>query len=167
MLGQVVHCYVANCAAPTRGRVSQVKSTAQSVTEEQLKPAAKKVADTAEDAAGQFRSRAEDVAEQVDQQGEGQQTKCCNTSPWSHRWVVSWVPAATGEATVSLRKSDQVYAPSCAALACWTAVPGCRCSLILYARSQLGLWSPVDVPHSCACVRTQAGQWQRRSARSS
>ena len=72
MLEQVVQHYTANSAVPTLTDegMSQVESTAQSVTEEQLKPAAKKVADTAEDAAGQFRSRAEDVAEQVDQQGE-------------------------------------------------------------------------------------------------
>lgn len=72
MLEQVVQHYTANSAVPnlTDEGMSQVESTAQSVTEEQLKPAAKKVADTAEDAAGQFRSRAEDVAEQVDQQGE-------------------------------------------------------------------------------------------------
>lgn len=79
----------------------QVESTAQSVTEEQLKPAAKKVADTAEDAAGQFRSRAEDVAEQADQQGEVQHTGRCETSHCAEQWVTNSHNAASAERAAS------------------------------------------------------------------
>jgi hypothetical protein len=80
----------------------QVESTAESVTEEQLKPAAKKVADTAEDAAGQFRSRAEDVAEQVDQQGEVEHTNRCDSSHCAERWVTDSHNAASVERAASL-----------------------------------------------------------------
>lgn len=54
----------------TRLLRAQADATAQQFTQEQLRPAAEKVADGAEQAAGQFRSRGEDAANYVDEQGE-------------------------------------------------------------------------------------------------
>lgn len=51
---------------------TQANSAAQQFTSQQLKPAAKKVADTADSSAKEFRSRAEDAANYVDEQGEKQ-----------------------------------------------------------------------------------------------
>jgi len=48
----------------------QVDSTAQQFTQEQLKPAAKQVADGAENAASELRARGESAANYVDEQGE-------------------------------------------------------------------------------------------------
>lgn len=62
--------FTAHNVIPCGRTLSQADSTAQQFTREQLKPAAKKAADTAEAAAGQFRSRAEDAANYVDEQGD-------------------------------------------------------------------------------------------------